>query len=67
MLGWLIRIVMVLAGAISSWFMGRDALKFPIVQMIIAVFLITLLLVIIAFWPIWKNYYRQLINKNKNS
>lgn len=52
----LIRIILVVAGFIASWFVARDALNFPIFQMIISVFIITLVVAILAFWPWIKNW-----------
>lgn len=50
MLGWILRILLVVAGSISSWFVARDALNFTIIQMVVAVILFTLAVMIIAFW-----------------
>ncbi|MCL9685049.1 hypothetical protein [Legionella maioricensis] len=50
MIGWLVRIFMVIAGSITSWFVAHDSLKFNIIQMVIAILLITLVLFIAAFW-----------------
>ncbi|BCA94454.1 hypothetical protein TUM19329_08150 [Legionella antarctica] len=54
MLGWLVRILLMMAGSITSWFIARDSLKFNIIQMIIALFLVTLVMFIALFWrPFW--------------
>lgn len=52
MLGWIVRVLLVLAGLIASIFVTRDALNFDIVQMIVAVLLFTTIIAIAAFWPI---------------
>ncbi len=54
MLGWLVRVLLVISGSITSWFVAYDSLKFNIIQMVIAIFLITLVMFIAAFWrPLW--------------
>jgi hypothetical protein len=40
MLGWIVRMFLVVAGSITSWFVARDALNFNIIQMIIFVVII---------------------------
>ena len=51
MLSWLLRLLFVIAGFIASIFVARDALNFDIIQMVIAVVLMTLIVIIFAFWP----------------
>lgn len=63
MLQWLLRLLLVISGSIASWFVARDALNFPIVQMVIAVVLFTLLIGIIAFWPELKNWLQRIRKK----
>lgn len=50
MLAWLIRILLVAAGFITSWFVATDSLNYSTIQMLIAVLLFTLIIIIIAFW-----------------
>ncbi len=66
MLGLVIRILLVLAGLIASWFVARDALNFEITQMVVAVFLFTLAVAIAAFWPMIKDWAKSLKKKHKN-
>ncbi|CEG58408.1 hypothetical protein [Legionella fallonii] len=61
-----IRFLFVISGAIASWFVARDALHFPIIQMVIAVLLFTFLILSIAFWPQIKNGLQYLSGKHKN-
>lgn len=63
MLGLIVRIFFVLAGSIASWFIARDALKFEIVQMIIAVFLFTLAVAVVAFWPMLKDWIKDQVKQ----
>ncbi|AUH73010.1 hypothetical protein CAB17_13860 [Legionella sainthelensi] len=66
-MGWIIRILLVAAGSITSWFVARDALNFNIIQMVVAVVLITFLVIIIAFWRDLSNLFKQFITKYKKS
>lgn len=60
MFQWLLRLLFVISGSIASWFVGREELKFPVVQMVIAVILFTLIISIIAFWPEIKSWYKRI-------
>ncbi|KTC90277.1 hypothetical protein OQJ18_04655 [Fluoribacter dumoffii] len=55
----LLRLLLVISGSIAGWFIARDELKFPIIQMVIAVILFTLVIVIIAFWPELKKLIKR--------
>jgi len=49
-LPWLLRPVLFLAAIIAGWFVAEDAANFSVVQMVVAVFLITAAVVVAAFW-----------------
>lgn len=55
MINWLVRGLLVLAGFITSLFVAREELNFPIIQMVVAISLFTLVVIIIAFW----SYFRK--------
>lgn len=59
MFGWLIRILFVLASFITSFFVAKDALNYNFVQMVIVVILFTLMVAIIAFWPLLKSWFKK--------
>ncbi|HHF7349791.1 TPA: hypothetical protein ACPSKE_003006 [Legionella feeleii] len=65
MLGWLVRILLVVAGFITSWFVARDALNFDIVQMVVAIFLFTIVVAIAAFWDLLVSWFRHRDKKPK--
>ena len=60
-MGWAARILLVLAGLITSMFVAREALNFEIVRMVIAVILFTLIVMIVAFWPALKNWFKRMM------
>jgi hypothetical protein len=66
MLGWAVRLLFVLAGAITSIFVARDALNFSIIQMVVAVLLFTGLVIVLVFWPMLKSWFKRTISKNKH-
>lgn len=59
MIGWLVRGLLILAGLITGWFVARDALKFQVIQMFVAVFLVTFFVALITFWPMLKNWFKN--------
>jgi hypothetical protein len=50
MLGWIVRILFILAAPIAAFFVSRDALNFGIVQTFVAMFLVIGLLGLVAAW-----------------
>jgi hypothetical protein len=50
MVNLLLRPVMFLAAIIASWFVARDAVNFSVIEMVVALFLITIIVAIGAFW-----------------
>jgi hypothetical protein len=51
MVSWIVRILMLVAGTVTSWFVAKDAPNFSVVQMAVALLLLTLTVAVIAFWP----------------
>jgi len=50
MLGWIVRILFILAAPIAALFVARDAMNFGLVQAFVVMFLILALLVAAAVW-----------------
>jgi membrane protein DedA with SNARE-associated domain len=46
------RILLVLTAPVAALFISREALNFDIIQTLIAVILIALLLLLVAFWKL---------------
>lgn len=61
MIGWIARVLIVLAGFITSWFVTRDTLNFNIIQMIVAMFLFTFAVAIAAFWPTIMDWIKRIM------
>ncbi|WP_454782343.1 hypothetical protein [Legionella sp. WA2022007384] len=59
-----LRLIVVISGSVASWFVAHDELKFPIIQMVVAVILFTLMIMIVAFWPELKSWVKRIRNKN---
>jgi hypothetical protein len=51
MISWVVRALMVAAGVVTSWFVAKDAPVFGVVQVMVAILLLTLLVAVVAFWP----------------
>jgi hypothetical protein len=50
LIDWLVNPIMTAAGFIAGWFVAEDAASFGVVQMAIAVILITTFVAILTFW-----------------
>ncbi len=51
MISLIVRILLMVAALITSWFVAQDAVNFTFVQMTVAVLIFTLFVGVIAFWP----------------
>ncbi len=58
MLGWIARAIMIVAGVIAGWFVARDDTNFDLIQMSIALLLITACVAIAAFWPSFVAFFK---------
>ena len=51
MISWIVRILMIAAGVVTSWFVAKDAPIFGVAQVMVALLLLTFIVAILAFWP----------------
>jgi hypothetical protein len=51
MISWIVRLLMIAAGVMTSWFVAKDAPIFGVAQMMMTLILIALIVAIVAFWP----------------
>lgn len=50
-MGLLVRILLIVSGAIASWFVSKDSVNFISVQMAIGLLLFPAFVALLAFWP----------------
>ena len=58
MFGWFVRVLLIVAGAITGWFVARDATNFGVLQMFVMLALITIYMGTLAFWPTVMSWFR---------
>lgn len=58
-LNWFIRPIFLVAAIIAGWFVAEDAANFGIVQMVIAILLITALVALAAFWEAALEWFKE--------
>ncbi|KLK92389.1 hypothetical protein AA309_14740 [Microvirga vignae] len=51
MLGWVVRIIMIVAGVVTGLFVAKDAPLFGVVQTMVMLLLLALIVAVLAFWP----------------
>jgi membrane glycosyltransferase len=51
MVNGVVRILMLMAGSITSWFVARDASNFSVIQGVVAMLLIAFFVSVASFWP----------------
>lgn len=68
MVNLLLRPIMFLAAAIAGWFVAEDAVNFNVIQMVVALFLITIVVAVAAYWETLSEWYanRKISGKLKN-
>jgi hypothetical protein len=49
-LGWIVRILLLAAAVVTSWFLATNAENFAVVQMVVALALIALALGVLVLW-----------------
>lgn len=59
MIGWAVRVFLIVAGTITGWFVARDATNFGVLQMFIMLMLITITVAGVALWPVLFNWIKQ--------
>lgn len=51
MLGWVVRIIMMLAGVVTGLFLAKEAPLFGVVQTMVMLLLLAIIVAALAFWP----------------
>ena len=51
MISWAVRALLMAGGAVTGWFVAKDAPGFGVIQMMVATLLLALIVAVIAFWP----------------
>jgi hypothetical protein len=51
MISWIVRVLMIAAGAVTGWLVAEDAPNFGVIQMMVTLVLLTLIVAVLAFWP----------------
>ena len=51
MISWIAGIFLAAGGIVAGWFVAKDASNFGVVQMMMALILLTLVVAVGAFWP----------------
>ncbi len=64
-MGWIVRAVLIAGDLIAGWFVARDALNFPVVSFVAALFLFVVLVALLAFWPTLVQVFRKLTGLDK--
>ncbi len=59
MVSLLLRPVIFLAAFVASWFVARDAVNFNVIEMVVALFLITIIVAIGAFWETLSDWFTR--------
>ena len=55
----LLRPVMFFAAIIAGWFVAHDAANFNVIQMVVALFLITAVVAVAAFWETLSDWFKS--------
>ena len=58
MFGWFVRVLLIVAGVITGWFVARDATNFGVLQMFVMLALFSICVAALAFWPTLLSWFR---------
>ncbi|WP_246504922.1 hypothetical protein [Microvirga antarctica] len=50
-IGWVLRVLMIGASALTGWVMAKDAPLFGVVQILVTLGLMAMIVAVVAFWP----------------
>ncbi len=50
-MAWIVRLLLIAAGSVTSWFVAEDAPNFGVIQGMVCIVLIVLVVFVLAFWP----------------
>jgi len=64
-MGWIARLMLIAGNLVASWFVARDALNFPVMSFVAALFLFVSLVALLAFWPTIARLFREMIDIDK--
>ncbi len=53
----LLRPVLFMAAGLPGWFVASDAVNFTVIQMVVSLFLITIIVAIAAFWETLSDWF----------
>jgi hypothetical protein len=66
MLSWLVRIFLIVAGAMAEWFIARDSPQFQLVEICMSFFLVVFIVFVMAFWPArWSEYLDRTFRRSR--
>ena len=51
MVGWVARVLLIVAGFVVSWFVAKDTPQFGLMQMAVGIILFVFVIWVLAFWP----------------
>jgi hypothetical protein len=51
MVAWLTRMMLIGGGAVTSWFVAKEAPNYSVIQGIVTMLLIALVVAVLAYWP----------------
>ncbi len=59
MLGWLVRLIFLIAGTITGWFVATNATNFVVLQMFVMLVIIAIFFGALAFLPAALSWFRR--------
>ena len=51
MIGWFVRVLLIVGGFVASWLVAKDSPQFGVMQMAVAILLVVVVVAVLAFWP----------------
>jgi fucose permease len=51
MIGWFVRVLLIVGGFVASWLVAKDSPQFGVMQMAAATLIFVVIVAVLAFWP----------------
>lgn len=59
MLGWLVRLLFIIAGTITGWFVASNATNFIVLQMFVMLGIVAIFMGGLAFAPMIRSWFKR--------
>ncbi len=64
-MGFIARILLLMGGLIAGLFVSKDAHNFPVLSMVFGILLLTVFVIVVAYWSTITSWFKRGKNENE--